>query len=119
MRRLNLEDYTEMVRDEGGKDIELPYPVKDSMIEVLLSKELGLSAREALERDVLARRIKDCSDGTILIEEGDYKKLVAAIDIITGWGRTDIEFLKRIIEAPEVEVGEVKPKEEGNEIPSR
>jgi len=110
MRRINLKEYTETVRDEDGKAKELPYPVKDSMIEVLLSKELGLSAREALDRHTLACRIKDCSDGTILIEEGDYKKLVAAIDTITGWGRTDIEFLKRITEAPIVEVEE-KPKE--------
>ncbi len=110
MRRLNLKDYTEMVRDEGGKDVELPYPVKNSMIEVLLSKDLGLSAGEALDRWPLACRIRDCPDGTILIEEGDYKKLVEAIDTITGWGRTDIEFLKRITEAPQVEVEE-KSKE--------
>ncbi|GAI08005.1 unnamed protein product, partial [marine sediment metagenome] len=75
------------------------------------SKDLGLSAREVLDRHILACRIKDCSDGTILIEEGDYKKLVEAIDTIVGWGRTDVEFLKRITEAPEVEVEEKKPKE--------
>jgi len=113
MRRINLENYTEMVREEvSGQIVELPYPVKDSMVDVLLSRELGLSAREALGREDLARKIKDCPDGTILIEENDYTKLVTAIDTIKGWSRTDIEFLKRITEAPEVEVEEKQPKEE-------
>ena len=114
MRRINLENYTEVVRDEGsGNDIELPYPVKNSMIEALLSRDLGLSAREVLDREDLARRIRDCPDGTILlIEEEEYKKLVSAIDTIKGWCRTDMEFLKRITEAPEVEVEEKKSGEE-------
>lgn len=103
----------ETVRDiSSGEDSELPYDVKNSMIEVLLSKSLGLSAREALDRDVIARRIRDCPDGTILLKEEEYTKLITAIDTITGWGRVDIEFLKRITEAPEVEVEEKKPKEE-------
>lgn len=113
MRRINLESYTEIVRDEeSGQDVELPYPVKDSMVDALLSRELGLSAREALDREDLARKIKNCPDGAILIEEGDYTKLVAAIDAIKGWCRTDIKFLHRIIDAPEVQVEEKKPKEE-------
>ncbi|KKK89728.1 hypothetical protein LCGC14_2730170 [marine sediment metagenome] len=111
MRRLNLENYTEVVRDEeSGKDTELPYPVKGSMIDALLSRELGLSAREVLDREDLARRIRGCSDGSILVEEEEYKKLVSAIDTIKGWCRTDIEFLKRIFEAPEVEVEERSPE---------
>jgi len=109
MRRINLEGYTEMVRDEqSGENVKLPYPVKDSMVDVLLSRELGLSAREALDREDLARKIRDCSDGAILIEEGDYTKLVTAIDTIKGWCRTDIEFLHRILDAPKVEVEEKK-----------
>ena len=109
MRRVNLKDYTEMVRDEAsGKSVELSYPVKDSMVDVLLSRELGLSSREALDREDLARKIRDCPDGTILIEEADYTKLVAAIDTIKGWSRTDIEFLHRIMDAPEVPVEEKK-----------
>jgi len=102
----------ETVRDaETGDDVELPYDVRNSMVEALLSRDLGLLAREALDREDLARKIRDCPDETILIEETDYDKLVAAIDTITGWCRTDLEFLHRIIDAPEVEVEEKKLKE--------
>jgi len=112
MRRINLENYTEVVRDEeSGKDVELPYPVRDSMVDVLLSKELGLSSREALAREDLARKIRDSSDGTILIEESEWEKLQTAVDTITGWCRTDLEFLHRVIDAPKVEVGEKKSEE--------
>lgn len=107
MRRINLEDYMETIRDEeSGKGVEVPYPVRNSMIELLLSRDLGLSAREALDREDLARRIRDCPDGTILLEEDERAKLVAAVDTIKGWSRTDIQFLHRIIDAPEVEVEE-------------
>ncbi|GAH61956.1 unnamed protein product, partial [marine sediment metagenome] len=99
MRKINLENYMETVRNESGDDVELPYDVRNSMIEVLLSRDLGLSAREALDRHTLACRIRDCSNGAILLEEADYTKLVAAIDTIKGWCRTDIEFLHRITEA--------------------
>jgi len=112
MRRINLKDYTEVVRDEeSGKDVKLPYPVKDSMVEVLLSRELGLLAREALDREDLARKIRDCPDGSILLEEEEWKKLQTAVDTIKGWCRTDLEFLHRIIDAPEVPVEEKKPEE--------
>lgn len=113
MRRIDLSNYMEKVTDaDSGKDVELPYPVKDNMIELLLSRQLGLSAREALERDILARKIRGCSNGSILLEQADYQKLVDAADTITGWARTDIQFLKRILEAPEVEVEEKQPKKE-------
>lgn len=112
MRRLNLENYTEIVRgEESGKDVALPYPVKDSMVDVLLSRELGLSAREVLDREDLARKIRDCSDGSILIEDEEWKKLQAAVETIKGWCRTDLEFLHRIMDAPEVPVEEKKQEE--------
>lgn len=112
MRRINLENYTEVVREEeSGKEIELPYPVRNSMIELLLSRDLGLSAREALDREDLARRIRDSSDGTVLVEEDEWKKLQTAVDTIKGWSRTDIKFLHRILDAPVVPVEEKKPEE--------
>ncbi len=111
MRRLNLKEYTEIVRnDETGQDVELAYPVRNSLIDTLLAAQLGLSATEALDRDILARKIRACTEDTILIEEADHKKLLAAIETLTGWCRTDIEFLKRIKEAPEVNVKETESK---------
>jgi len=114
VRQINVENYMVKVRDVKGNDVELPYEVKNSMIEALFSRDLQLSAREALDRDDLARKIRDCPDGTILLEESEYSKLEKAVETIKGFGRTDIEFLRRILNAPEVEV-EKKPKEAGKQ----
>lgn len=104
MRRINLENYKVQARNADGEDIEVPYDTKNSMIEILFSRELLLSAREALIRDDLAHKIKDCSNGTILLEEAEYAKLEKAVDTIKGFGRADVEFCRRILEAEKVEV---------------
>jgi len=104
MRQINLENYRVKVRDPQGNDGEVLYDVRNSMIEVLFSRDLQLSAREALNRDDLARKIRDSSDGSILLEEGEYSKLEKAVDTIKGFGRADVEFVRRILNAPQVEV---------------
>jgi hypothetical protein len=108
LRQINLDSYKVDVRGQDGNDVEVPYDVKNSMIEILFSRDLHLSAREALNRDDLARKIRDCPDGSILLEESDYSKLEKAVDAITGFGRTDVEFIRRILEAPRIQVEEKK-----------
>jgi len=113
MRRINIEPYMETIRDATtGEDTELPYDVKTTMIELLLARDLALSASEALARQPLVCMIRDSADGFILLEEADYKKLKDAIDTVKGWSRTDFEFLNRVVNAPEVEVEEKIPKED-------
>lgn len=108
MRRIDLSNYSVRVRDDKGKWTGLPYEVKDSMIELLLSRELRLSGRELLDRDDLAKKIRDCPDGSILLEEGEWNKLVQSAETITGLGRPDVELVRRILEAEKVEVEEKK-----------
>lgn len=112
MRRINLENYKVSARNPDGKDIEVPYDVKNSMIEILFSRDLQLSAREALNRDDLARKIRDCSDGSLLLEEGDYAKLEKAVETIKGFGRADVEFCRRVLDAKRIEVEEKKEVKE-------
>ncbi len=104
MRQLNLTNYTERVRDEKGDWKELPYEVKDSMIELLFARDLQLSGPDILERDDLARKIRDCADGSILLEEEEWNKLVQSVNTIRGLGRTDVELVRRILKAEKVEV---------------
>lgn len=106
MRQINLSNYSVRVRDEKGEWIDFPYEVKDSIIELLLTRELRLSGRELLDRDDLAKKIRDCPDGSILLEEGDWNKLVQSAETITGLGRPDVELIRRILKAEKVEVQE-------------
>jgi len=91
--------------------LEPEYDVRDSLIEVMFSRDLQLSARELLDRDDLARKIRDCSDGFVLLEEEEWKKLEKAVNTIKGFGKPDVEFVHRILEAEEVKVEEKKPTE--------
>lgn len=108
MRQINLSNYSVRVRDEKGEWTDLPYETKDSMIELLMARDLQLSGRELLNRDDLARKINDCTDGNILLEEEEWNKLVTTVETIRGLGRPDVELVRRILEAEKVEVEEKK-----------
>jgi len=80
------------------------YDVRNSCIEVLFSPQLQLSARQVLDRDDLARKIRDCPDSAVLLEETEYQILKGSLDSVTGLGRNDVQFVRRIYAAPEVQV---------------
>lgn len=119
MRSLDLTRYPLEVSPDGhqetlkcpncGTEVERPlvppeYDVRNTMIEVLFSPDLHLTAVEALARDDLAHKIKDCPDNTLLLEEAEYQKLKQGLEATRGFSRNDIEFIRRIEKAPEVAV---------------
>jgi hypothetical protein len=107
MRRVDLSSYKVPVKSPGGVD-EVEYDVRDSCIEVLLSRELNLTARELLDRDDLARKIRDCPDGHMLLEEGEWAKLAQSVNAVKGFGRADVEWVRRVLDAEQVQVEEKK-----------
>ena len=104
MRQIDLASYSVRVRDEKGEWVDLPYMVKDSMVEILFSRDLQLSGRELLKRDELAHKISGCTDSKALLEEEEWNKFVMAVETIKGLGRPDVELVRRILEAPKIEV---------------
>lgn len=122
MRQIDITDYTVSLpnpkageeRKDGSVEpamVDIPYLFKQSMIEILFARDNELNGMEIIERDKLAHKIYDCSDGTILLEEEEWGKFYSALEKVKGLGRTDVEFVRRILEAEKVEV-EAKPKEE-------
>lgn len=123
MRSINLTRYTLVISPDGQKEplkcpkcgtevekpAELPvYDVKGSLIEVLFAPDLRLAALETLERDDLARKIKDWPDDTLLLEETEYQKVKSGLESLRGFGRNDVEFIRRVEQAPEVAVKQTK-----------
>ncbi len=113
MRKLNLKDYTVKVRAPDqmnpGKMIEgeLPYHIKDSILNLMFIRELQLNGAELVKQNVLAMKLEQCKDDEILLENEEYSRIKKAIDTFKGFGRNDVEFVTRINEA---EVVEVEPK---------
>jgi len=113
MRKINLKDYIAKSKAPDpmklGKllDIEYPYPVKDSILTLLFSRELKLNGAELVKQQALALKIEACKEDEVLLEDAEWQRLKLAIDTCTGFNRQDVELVTRINEA---EVVEVEPK---------
>lgn len=110
MRKINLENYTVKLKvpDKMNSGLEIeaefPYNVKDSLVNVLFVRELGLNGVELVKANMLAQKILACEANEILLEETEWQRLQTAINTAQGFGRPDIEFVRRINEAEVVEV---------------
>lgn len=81
--------------------------VKVSLSLILFNPALKLGARDSITQDALARKIEE-SNGSVLLEEAEYDKIVKATEAVTGYGRGDVPLLQRIFDAPEIKVKEVE-----------
>ena len=110
MRKLNLKDYVVKVEAPDqmnpGQVIkgEYPYRFKDSILNLLFSRELQLSGAELVKQNVLAMKLEQCKEDEILLEDEEYDRIKKAIDVFKGFNRNDIELVTRINEAEVVEV---------------
>ncbi len=113
MRKLNLSDYTVKMklpdRLNPGMEIEaeLPFNMKDSVINILFIPQLRLNGVELLKANVLGQKILACESDEILLEDAEWQRLSAAIDAAQGFGKMEVEFVTRINKA---EIVEVEPK---------
>ncbi len=99
MRKIDLTSYS--------VDAESTFDVKASLVTVLFM-EPKLDGREIIRRDELAHKIEDCKDGNLLLEEDEWKKCVSGLNAtdLKPHGRSVVEFLKRVLDAPAVDVAE-------------
>lgn len=109
MRKIELKAYELHLKDNEGKDHVVPYDVRGSCINCLFHPVLKLAGRDLLLAHKLADKIESCKDEFILLEEVDYMKLKGAVEKIEGFGKNDVEFVQRVLEA---EVAEVQEKKE-------
>lgn len=104
MKRINLTAY-----DIDGKE---PFNVKESLINILFFQVSD--PRELLIRDGLARKIESVSDGEdLLLENADWQKFVDGITNsmkaqVIDTSRIHVEFVRRIINAPDVDISKLK-----------
>jgi hypothetical protein len=101
MRKFDVADYEVTMAD--GKT--LPYRVKDSAVTILFNPDRKLSAVELLKTNMLAQKIME-GNGHVLLEEAEYAELKRACETVRGYGKEDVEFVRRILEAQEITVVE-------------
>ncbi len=103
MRKLDLTPYDTHRKDDDGK--ALSFDVRGSAIELLFVNG-RLPPLERMKREALAQRIEDESGDTILLENADWDKLDVGLTNVDMPGREFTEFVRRILEAPTVDVKE-------------
>ena len=114
MRKLNLAPYMirAAINPEDGSDIMAPYDVKRSIENVMMAtgevttQKLGMA--ELLRRADVARKIADCEEDSILIEENEYQYVKKGFEAFQGFGINEVELCRRIENAETVEVTEKK-----------
>ena len=106
MRKLDLADFqvVQKVRGGDGSIIETstPYPVKDSLLNIMFLPTLGLQGAEAVKQQVLAHRILQ-TDGEIMLEEEEYERVSNAVSKFSVTSIHDATLINRILnQTPEI-----------------
>ena len=99
-RKLNLENYK---TDAGGD-----YDLKKSLLFVLFHPELRLRANQIIERLPVKDALAKASEA-VLLEEAQWVMLRDSVNGVSGFGQDDIELIQRVLNAPQVDVGEPEP----------
>ena len=108
-RRIDLSDY--LLPHLEGPDGKVPaYRMRGSLAELCFCQELNHTGVGLLEANTLAQTILDAPGKTLLLSEMDWSRLAAACQQHKGFTRHDIELVRRVLEAPQVDVAETPKK---------
>jgi len=103
MKKLSLKDYEIEIKTPAGTKKD-NYEVKTSIIGLLFQPALKLNAVQVLEQNKLAEKILQHEGDEILLEDAEYGKIKHAIDITVGFGKNDVELVRRVLEAEDADV---------------
>ncbi len=97
MKVLNIMDYNVTLAVDGVEK-DVPYAVRPSLINLLFSQQ-NLGALDVLDRDDIARKIRDWKGDTLLLEDAEFKLLDAAVRAFKGYTKNDVELVRRVVKA--------------------
>ena len=103
MKKLDLRAYLVKVKRTSGEIEEVPYQMKESLIEILFNPSLKLNGVKVLKQNALAMKIEASGD-ELLLEDEEHERVLHALSLVEGIGRNEVEFARRIIEAESVTV---------------
>ncbi|TET08513.1 MAG: hypothetical protein E3J83_03485 [Candidatus Atribacteria bacterium] len=108
MRKLNVTQYEVKVLQADGTYKEIPYNVKESIVQLMFHPDLGLGGVALLKQNEIAEKILKAGID-VLLEEEEYNKVrFAVVDNFKGYTQNEVELVKRVTECQEVKVKEKK-----------
>lgn len=108
MHKLDLSPFSVKVIQEGEL-ADSPYMLRESIAAALFVPELHLSAVNLLKNNKIAEKVLYEKTDTLLLEEEEYQSLKAGMEAATGFSQQDVEMVRRVLEAPQVNVVEKVP----------
>ena len=105
MYKIDLRNYSVELPglDEKGNPVFQEYDVKTSLVTCIMHPDLELTAVNLLKRDEIAREIRDSGD-EVLLEDVEFEILRSSFDVIKGLTQNDVELVKRVFNAGQIEV---------------
>ena len=106
MKRINLENYKVNVITKEGI-IEVPYDIKGSIKNIIFDPALQLNSIGLFESMNVWNLIKN-EEKEVILEETQYNYIKKCMDIFKGYNVNDYEFVKRIQNAEDYEIKNIK-----------
>lgn len=104
--KLDISEFQVEVTDPSGQAVLMDYGVRPALVGILLNPQLNLTGIDVFDRYDLATRIKTSDREVILLSPEEHGWLKAAIATIKGFGMNDVELIRRIRNAPEIDIEE-------------
>lgn len=82
------------------------YDIRGSLAELCFVAELELTGTALLEAERVARAVLDEPSQELLLAEADWGLLARAASAHKGFARADVELVRRVLRAPQVDVQE-------------
>lgn len=120
--RINLRPYPARYPrlNSQTKEVELVeatlHPVDVLINEFLFHPVLQLTGRRLLEHGALADKLEASSKQSIVVDKKDHDILKECVEKVQVQSRASVELARRILDAPEVELKEVTPPDNGREV---
>ncbi len=103
--KLDVSPYVLIKKDSAvGKEIQVEYSVKEALSNILYHPDLHLSIEEAINRKTISDRLEICKEDHIVLSPEDYSVIYDSFGKVLGFGKDDVELLKRIKNAERFEV---------------
>ena len=101
--KIDLTDYSTDQLNEKGEP--MPVKVVTSLVNLLFHPGMKLGGMALLEQQKLADKLLAKGE-FVLLDAKDYQKLRQAMENFRGFTQMHVELVRRVLDAPEVEVEE-------------
>jgi hypothetical protein len=102
MKKINLSPYNIKITKNGIEE-DMPFKVKESIIELLFISQLKLNGAALLNQYTLAEKIKKAED-FVLLEDEEYNRVKRSFELFDSFDKSAVELVKRVLDAETVDV---------------